>query len=44
MSVVGVEGAPGSLRAIRTDLKSAVGDIDLNQLPERGLVPGGEVR
>ncbi len=45
MNVSGRESAPGSLRAVRIDLNAAVGGgSDLNQLPERGFVPGGEVR
>jgi NADH-quinone oxidoreductase subunit G len=35
---------PGSLKAVRTALADAAGNgADLNKLPERGFVPGGEV-
>jgi len=45
MSVGGLEDAPGSLKAARTGLTPAIGsDTDLNKIPERGFVPGGEVR
>jgi NADH-quinone oxidoreductase subunit G len=45
MKVTGKESAPGSLKAVRTELNAVIdGDADLNKLPERGFVPGGEVR
>lgn len=45
MGVAGRENAPGSLKAVRTGLNAVIGgEADLNKLPERGFVPGGEVR
>jgi NADH dehydrogenase/NADH:ubiquinone oxidoreductase subunit G len=45
MTALGRPEVPGSLKAVRTDLNGAVTvDADLNKLPERGFVPGGEAR
>ncbi|MEN8006986.1 MAG: 2Fe-2S iron-sulfur cluster-binding protein [Candidatus Krumholzibacteriota bacterium] len=45
MNVRGLAGAPGSLKGLRSGLNAAAGlDADLNKLPERGFVPGGDVR
>jgi len=44
VTVTGKEGAPGSLKAVRTDLNAVVDGADLNKLPQRGFVPGGENR
>jgi NADH-quinone oxidoreductase subunit G len=45
MNVTGKENAPGSLKIVRSELNPVIGgDADLNKLPERGFVPGGEVR
>ncbi len=45
LNVGGKEDAPGSLKAVRAGLTSSIDPgTDLNQLPERGFVPGGEVR
>jgi NADH-quinone oxidoreductase subunit G len=36
---------PGSLKAVRDDLAGSVAaDVDLNKLPVRGFLPGGEAR
>jgi NADH-quinone oxidoreductase subunit G len=43
LTVCGREDAPGSLKAVRTGLNAVAGGADLNQLPARGFVPGGEV-
>ncbi len=45
MSARGRPDIPGSLKAVRTDLAGSVAaDADLNKLPARGFVPGGEAR
>ena len=45
LSLTGRADPPGSLRAVRTELAAAVGlQVDLNKLPARGFVPGGEDR
>jgi NADH-quinone oxidoreductase subunit G len=45
MTVTGKADAPGSLKAVRTQLAAASGlPVDLNKLPARGFVPGGEDR
>jgi len=45
MNVAGKDEAPGSLKTARTGLTAAIGSAtDLNKMPERGFVPGGEVR
>ena len=44
MTAGGRPAVPGSLPAVRTDLTGALGAAaDLNKLPARGFVPGGEV-
>ena len=45
MTARGRPDVPGSLLAVRADMNGAVtADTDLNKLPERGFVPGGEAR
>jgi NADH-quinone oxidoreductase subunit G len=45
LAVTGKADAPGSLKAVRTELAAAIGlEVDLNKLPARGFVPGGEDR
>lgn len=45
MAVCGREDAPGTLKAVRSELAVALGlETDLNRMPERGFVPGGDVR
>jgi hypothetical protein len=45
MTVAGLSGVPGSLKAVRNDLAGVLKfKQDLDKLPERGFVPGGEDR
>jgi NADH-quinone oxidoreductase subunit G len=45
MTVRGRPDVPGSLMAVRTEMNGTVATYtDLNNLPERGYVPGGEAR
>jgi len=45
MTACKMPDVPGSLKALRSDLAGSVAvDVDLNKLPVRGFLPGGEAR
>lgn len=45
MTACAMPDVPGSLKAVRSDLAGSVAvEVDLNRLPERGFLPGGEAR
>ena len=45
MTACKMPDVPGSLKAVRSHLAGSVAvDVDLNQLPVRGFLPGGEAR